>query len=110
MATGSDPYERIRPGMDVLDLAGDRVGKVQGISGRLPDLYKTGDLDAIGRNQEALRAGLGAAAHVEIDHQGRRLRVPLTAVNEVRDDAVVLTVDREAIDAQGWDIAPTLGT
>jgi len=33
--------------------------------------------------------------------------VPLTAVNEVRDDAVVLTVDREAIDAQGWDIAPT---
>src|SRR5438067_1644404 len=103
----SDPYERIQPGMAVLDLAGDRVGKVQGVRGRLPDLYQTGDLDAIGRNQEAKRAGLGAAGQIEVDYRGRHLFVPLTAVNEVRDDAVILTVDREAIDSQGWDIAPT---
>jgi hypothetical protein len=105
--TPSDPYERITPGMTVLDLAGDRVGKVRGISGRLPDLYRTGDLDAIGRNQEAVRAGLGAAGHVEIEYRGRRLNVPFTAVNEVREDALILAVDREAVDAQGWDIAPT---
>ena len=103
----SDPYERIQPGMAVVDLAGDRVGTVSGIRGRLPNLYKTGDMDAIGRNQEALRAGLGAAGRVEIDFRGRQLFVPFTAVNEVRDDAVVLTVDREAIAEQGWDIAPT---
>jgi hypothetical protein len=103
----SDPYERITPGMAVLDLAGDRIGSVKGVSGRLPDLYKTGDLDAIGRNQEAVRAGLGAAGHVEIDYRGRHLFVPFTAVNEVRDDAVVLTVDREGVDTQGWDRAPT---
>jgi hypothetical protein len=103
----SDPYERITPGMAVLDLAGDRIGSVKVVSGRLPDLYKTGDLDAIGRNQEAVRAGLGAAGHVEIDYRGRHLFVPFTAVNEVRDDAVVLTVDREAVDTQGWDRAPT---
>jgi hypothetical protein len=110
MATGGDPYERITPGMDVLDLAGDRIGTVHGVRGRLPDLYQTGDLDAIGRNQEALRAGLGAAGHVEVDHRGRHLMVPLTAVNEVREDAIVLTVDREAVDSQGWDIAPTTGS
>src|SRR4051812_20919715 len=52
--TPSDPYERITQGMVVLDLAGDRIGKVRGVSGRLPDLYRTGDLDAIGRNQEAV--------------------------------------------------------
>ena len=102
-----DPYERITPGMTVLDLAGDRIGKVRGISGRLPDLYRTGDLDVIGRNQEAVRAGLGAAGYVEIEYRGRHLNVPFTAVNEVRDKAIVLTVDREAVDTQGWDIAPT---
>ena len=27
--------------------------------------------------------------------------------DEVREDAVILTVDREAVDTQGWDRAPT---
>jgi hypothetical protein len=103
----SDPYERITPGMTVLDLAGDRIGSVRAVSGKLPDLARTGDLDPIGRNQEALRAGLGAAGHVEVEYRGRHLFVPFTAVNEVRDDAIVLTVDREAVDTQGWDVAPT---
>src|SRR5215207_9068403 len=94
----SDPYERITPGMAVLDLAGDRIGSVQAVSGNVPDLSRTGDSDAIGRNQEALRAGLGATGRVEINYRGRHLFVPFTAVNEVRDEAVVLTVDREALD------------
>jgi len=103
----SDSYERITQGMAVLDLAGDRIGSVRSVSGRFPDLDKTGDLNAVGRNQEALRAGLGAAGHVEIDYRSRHLFVPFTAVNEVRDDAVILTVDREAVDTLGWDVAPT---
>jgi hypothetical protein len=44
---------------------------------------------------------------VEIDYRGRHRFVPFTAVNEVRDDAVILTVDREAVDTLGWDVAPT---
>jgi hypothetical protein len=93
--------------MAVLYLAGDRFGSVQAVSGKLPELYRTGDLDAIGRNQEALRAGLGAAGHVEIDYRGGHLFFPFTAVNGVRDDAVIPTVDREAVDTQGWSVAPT---
>jgi hypothetical protein len=93
--------------MAVLDLAGDRIGTVRAVSGKLPDLSRTGDSDAIGRNQEALRAGLGAAGHVEVEHRGHTLFVPFTAVNEVRDDGIILTVDREAVDTQGWDVAPT---
>jgi hypothetical protein len=104
--TPSDPYERISPGMPVVDLAGDRIGSVRAVSGKLPDLARTGDLDAIGRNQEALRAGMGAAGHLEIDYHGRHLNVPFTAVNEVRDDAVVLIVDKEAVDTQGWARSP----
>jgi hypothetical protein len=93
--------------MAVLDLAGDRISSVRSMSGRFPDLDKTGDLNAVGRNQEALRAGLGVAGHVEIDYRGRHLFVPFTAVNEVRDDAVILAVDREAVDTLGWDVTPT---
>jgi hypothetical protein len=106
----SDPYERITPGMAVLDLAGDRIGSVRAVSGKLPDLSRTGDSDAIGRNMEAHRAGLGAAGHVEVEYRGRHLFVPFTAVNEVREDAVILAVDREAVDTQGWSVAPTTGS
>jgi hypothetical protein len=106
----TDPHERIRPGMDVVDLAGDRVGRVTGTSGRLPDLSQTGDLDPVARNQEAKRAGLGAAGHVKVEYRGHTIHVPLTEINDVRDDAVVLAVDREAIDAQGWQLAPTSQT
>ena len=104
----SDPYERITPGMPVLDLAGDRVGTVRAVSGKLPDIARTGDMDPIGRNMEAKRAGMGAAGHIEVEYRGRHIFVPLTEVNEVRDDAIVLAVDREAIEAQGWSVAPTV--
>ena len=103
----TDPYERITPGLPVLDLAGDRIGTVRTVSGKLPDLSRTGDFDAVGRNMEALRAGLGAAGHVEVEYRGQTLFVPFTAVNEVRDNAVILTVDREAVGTQGWNVAPT---
>ena len=65
-----DPYERIRPGMKVVDLAG----------------------------------------HIEVDYRDLALHVPLSEVNEVRDDAVVLAVDREAIDTQRWNLAPSAGS
>lgn len=106
----TDPYERISPGMQVVDLAGDRIGRVTGMSGRLPDLYQTGDLDPVARNMEAKRAGLGAAGHLEVEYRNMILHVPLTEVNEVRDDVVVLAVDREAIDTQGWNLAPSAGS
>ena len=108
MAT--DPYERITPGMQVVDLAGAPIGRINGISGKLPDLYRTGDLDPIARNMEAKRAGMGAAGHLEVEYRNMILHVPLTEVNEVRDDIVVLAVDREAIDTQGWNLAPSAGS
>ena len=104
----SDPYERITPGMPVFDLAGDRIGTVRAISGKLPDIARTGDMDPVARNMEAKRAGMGAAGHIEVEYRGRHIFVPLTEVNEVREDAVVLAVDREAIDSQGWSVAPTV--
>jgi hypothetical protein len=103
----SNPYDAIREGMDVLDLAGDKIGTIQGIHGERPDVTMPDDSDPVGRNMEAKRAGLGNAGHVEVGYKGRILFIPFHAVNEVRGDAVVLVVDREAVDQQGWDRAPT---
>lgn len=103
----SNPYDEIREGMAVLDLAGERIGTVQGVHGERPDVVLPDDNDAVGRNMEAKRAGLGNAGSIEVGYRGRILFIPFAAVNEVRGDAVVLIVDREAVDQQGWDRAPT---
>ena len=102
----SSPYSRIREGMDVLDLAGDKIGTVAGVSGEAPPPNIGGDPDPVARNMEARRAGQGAAGHVEVRRTGHDLFIPFTEVNEVRDNAVVIAVDREAVDTQGWDRAP----
>ena len=103
----SNPYENIREGMNVLDLAGEAIGTIQGIHGKRPNTSLPDDSDPVGRNMEAKRAGLGNTGHIEVHYRGRILFIPFHEVNEVRDDAVVLVVDREAVDQQGWDRAPT---
>lgn len=103
----SNPYDEIREGMNVLDVAGDTIGTVRGIHGERPNVNMPDDNDPVGRNMEAKRAGLGNAGHLEVGYRGRLLFIPFHAVNEVRDDAVVLIVAREGIDQQGWDRAPT---
>ena len=103
----SNPYDNIREGMQVLDLAGDTIGTIQGVHGQRPNTNLPDDSDPVGRNMEAKRAGLGNTGHIEVHYRGRILFIPFHEVNEVRDDAVVLIVDREAVDQQGWDRAPT---
>jgi len=93
--------------MTVLDLAGDTIGTIQGIHGERPNVDLSSDNDPVGRNMEAKRAGLGGKGSIEVGYRGRILFIPFSVVNEVRADAVVLAVDREAVDQQGWDRAPT---
>ena len=103
----NNPYDKIREGMNVLDLAGDSIGSIQAVHGERPNTALPDDSDPVGRNMEAKRAGLGQTGSIEVHYRGRILFIPFHEVNEVRDDAVVLVVDREAIDQQGWDRAPT---
>ena len=99
-------YERIRDGMDVVDLAGAKIGTVQRVAGlaAMPDTGNSGE--GVGRDMEAKRAGKGGSGHIEIHTGGKQLFVPLSAVNDVQDNAVRLIVDKNAVDSQGWERAP----
>ncbi len=101
-----NPYSQIREGMAVLDLAGDQIGTVTGVEGQetMADVGP-GD-EGVGRDMEAKRAGKGAAGHVVVRGGGRELYIPFSAVNEVRGNTVVIIVDKESINNQGWDRTP----
>ena len=102
----SSPYTEIREGMDVVDLAGDKIGTVRQVSGVETVADGGHGTEGIARDMEAKRAGKGATGHVEVQRAGHDLFIPFSAVNEVRGNAVVIAVDLEAVDTQGWDRAP----
>ena len=102
----SSPYSQIREGMDVVDLAGDKIGTVRSVSGAETMANVGQGTEGVARDMEAKRAGKGATGHVEVQRSGHDLYIPFSEVNEVRGDVVVIAVDREAIDTQGWDRAP----
>jgi hypothetical protein len=77
--------------MAVVDLAGDRVGTVKEVVGEKP-------MSAVGRNQEARRAGEGFQGYLAVDHTGGPLYLPFSMVNRVSNDRVELSVDAEALD------------
>ena len=106
-----NPYSQIREGMAVLDLAGDRVGTVTGVRGQETMADVGGGTDeGVGRDMEAKRAGKGAAGHVSVRGGGREYYIPFSAINEVRDNVVVIIIDKESIDNQGWDRTPQIAS
>jgi hypothetical protein len=99
-------YGQIREGMDVLDLAGDKIGTVARVAGQetIDDVGEGGE--GVGRAMEAKRAGKGASGYIEVRRPGHDLYIPFSAVNQIRENAVSIIVAREAVDTQGWDRAP----
>ena len=102
----SSPYTEIREGMDVVDLAGDKIGTVRQVSGVETVADVGHGTEGIARDMETKRAGKGATGHIEVQRAGHDLFIPFSEVNEVRGNAVVIAVDLEAVDTQGWDRAP----
>ena len=98
-------YSEIREGMDVLDLAGDKIGTVDRVVGQWTMANVGQEGEGVGRDMEAKRAGKGATGHIEVHYQGQVLAIPFSAVNEVREDAVTIIVDKESVPRQGWDRA-----
>jgi hypothetical protein len=96
---------QIRPGMDVLDLAGVKIGTVSRIHGDPAANFGQGGAGP-GRDMEAKRAGKGAGGHIEVERGGHDLMIPFSAVNEVRDDAVYIIVEAAAVESQNWDRVP----
>lgn len=104
------PYDRIHEGMDVLDLGGEKVGTVISLIGAGARGDPGGEFGTEGRDPEAKRAAVAAAAYMEVRRSNHNLYIPFSAINEVRNDAVYLIADREAVAQQGWNRPPRLDT
>jgi uncharacterized protein (TIGR02271 family) len=76
-------YEQVHEGMDVLDIDGDRIGKAGEVLG--DGQYFNVDAGFLGTKE---------------------YYVPFSAVRDVSGDAVYLNVDKDDLDAQGWDQRP----
>ena len=83
---------RVRPGMDVCDVGGDKVGSVGGVHhvSQLPDPAAASVPDEILEVKTGL-LGLG-----------KRLYVPMSAVQEVLPESVFLSRPKEEFESLGY--------
>ena len=109
MPAAENDYSLIHEGMAVVDLAGDRVGTVREVVGERPMAVGGRDTAAVGRNQEARRAGEGFQGYLTVDHTGGPLYLPFTLVNRVREQRIELAVDADALDTLTWGRPPAIG-
>lgn len=82
----TDMMRRVRKDMDVVDLDGDKIGSVDEVQSSYAKI-NTGFL------------GLGKDYYV-----------PFTAMQDVRQDTVVLSCDKDRLDSMGWDSPPRAGS
>ena len=97
-------YTRVRKGMDVHDLNGDKVGSVG-------DVYSMTGATATTSTSASSTSGSGADWYMKIDTGflglGKDLYVPARAISNVQDDRIVLDVSKDAIDTFSWDEKPS---
>lgn len=84
---------QIRPGMLVCDPHGDQVGTVVSVHPEPPE--------------GGYAAGVGYI-HVEGEVPGRKvdLYIPLTEIREVRQDCVIIPIERRLVPTHRWEKPP----
>ncbi len=97
----SQDFARIASGMDVFDRSSQKVGTVTRVYRREEGSSATaaGALEGFIEVKTGLLSALGL---------GKRYYVPFSAVHDVTEGGVFLSVEKSAIDQQGWDQKPTL--
>ena len=97
-------HTRIRDGMDVYDLNGDKVGSVGKV-------YSMTGATATTSTSTSSTSGSGSDWYMKIDTGflglGKDLYVPARAISNIHDDRVVLDVGKDTIDTFGWDEKPS---
>jgi osmotically-inducible protein OsmY len=98
---GRQFLERIHEGMDVCDRMENKIGSVS----------KVHQPAGVGAGSSGGRASGGAEAYLELDTGflglGKTLFVPANHVSDVREDKVILDVERERLDEMDWDKRPS---
>jgi hypothetical protein len=86
-------------GMEVVDLDGDKIGKVDKIF-QPAAVSSTASSTAERAGEPILKVSSGLLG------LGKDYYIPAGAVRDVTTDRVVLDVDKDAIDTLGWDMRP----
>jgi hypothetical protein len=85
--------------MDVYDVNGDKIGKVGKIY-QPAAVSSTASTHAEPAGRSYLKVDTGFLG------LGKDLSIPADAVRDVNDDRVTLTMDKDRLDAMGWDHRP----
>ena len=92
-------FAAINGGMEVCDLNGDKVGKVGKI---LPPTAVTSTTGSVAEPMEQ--------AYLQIETGflglGKDLFIPGSAISDVTAERVMLNVEKDRVDAMGWDRRP----
>jgi hypothetical protein len=83
---------RIRPGMDVCDVGGDKIGSV----GEVHHVSQVADPAAASVPEEILEIKTGLLG------LGKRLYVPMSAVQEVLAESLFLSSPKEEFESRGY--------
>lgn len=92
-------FAAINEGMEVCDLDGDKVGKVGKIY-QPAAVSSTATTMAEPTGEPYLKVDTGFLG------LGKDLYIPGSAISDVTDERVMLNVDKDRVDAMGWERRP----
>ena len=89
----------IHEDMEVVDLDGDKIGKVEKIyQPTAVSSTAASSAEPVGTPILKVSSGLFGL--------GKQYYIPASAVRDVTTDRVVLDIDKDAVDSMGWDARP----
>lgn len=89
----------ISKGMTVEDADGDKIGTIGAIF-QPAQVTSTASTTATPAGEAFMKVDTGFLG------LGRDLYIPAGAIRDVTEDRVILTVDKDRVDAMGWDQKP----
>jgi len=97
----------VHDGMDVLDVDGDKVGRVE-------DVFQSEDRRAAAPPDATAGPATAAQLFMRVATGflglGHRVYIPESAIRDIQSDCVLLTVDKDDIDRLGWGRQPSHAT
>ena len=97
-------FAQLADGMDVYDLAGDKIGTVDGLFRPAASVAGTGT--APPRHVEATRAEPYFRIKKGILGFGTDLYIPSSAITDVTGNRVTLSTEKDRASEMGWDERP----
>lgn len=98
-------FTELADGMDVYDIAGDKIGTIDGLFRPAASVASTGT--TVPSHVEATQAEPYFRIKKGFLGFGKDLYIPARAVTDVTGNRVTLGVEKDRVDEAGWDERPS---